>query len=85
MIDYIRKLLKSMSGLKIGDLDIGDKVLDHEFRVRFLFKLFEWLINNNPTTLPNRPSPEDLKQIREEIIGQLKKEYPTAGIEFKEK
>ena len=70
------------SGLTIGDIDLGDKVIDHEFRIKFLFKILEWIVNNNKL---RGPSPEEMKKMKEEIVKQLKTDYPKAGIEFKEK
>lgn len=70
-----------MSGIKIGDFDLGDKVLDHEYKIRLLTKLLEWIVNNN--TLKG-PTPEELKKIRDDIILEIKELYPKLDIKYTE-
>jgi hypothetical protein len=57
-----------MSGLQIGDIDIGDQVVDNEYRIKFLTKLVEWIINQNNL---KAPSPNDISAIRNAIVSEM--------------
>ena len=83
MIKSIKILLVflfPMSGIKLGDIDVGDQVVDNEFRIKFLTKLIEWLVNHN---MPQKPTPEQIQQMRTEALDELKTKYPNSGIGIK--
>lgn len=68
-------------GIKIGDIDIAQQTLDNEFRLAVLERLLERILNSNPNL--NKPTQDELSQIRREVVQQLQKKYPNSGIELK--
>lgn len=69
-------------GIKIGDIDIAQQTLDNEFRLGVLERLLENVMNTNRDL--NKPTQNQLNQIRNEVVEQLKEKYPNSGIEFKQ-
>ena len=68
-------------GIKIGDIDIAQQTLDNEFRLGVLERLLEKIVNSNPGL--TKPNQDELNQLRQEVVEQLKKKYPNSGIELK--
>jgi hypothetical protein len=67
-------------GIKIGDIDIAQQGLETEFRLSVLEHIIEQIINSNPTL--NKPTQEELSDIRKKVVELLKKKYPNSGIEL---
>ena len=66
--------------IKFGEID-ANQILDNEFRVSVLEKLLEWILNNNYSL--TKPTPEQLNELRGEVVENLKRKYPNSGIAFK--
>ena len=69
-------------GIKIGDIDIAQQTLDNEFRLGVLERLLENVMNTNRDL--NKPTQNQLNQIRNEVVEQLREKCPNSGIEFKQ-
>jgi len=67
--------------IKFGEID-ANQILDNEFRLSVLERLLEVILNNNPDL--NKPTPQDISNIRQQVVENLKKKYPKSGIEFKQ-
>lgn len=70
-----------MSGIKVGEIDIGDQVLDNQFRILILTSIVSWILANNNNI--NKPTEADVKKFREEAIKELQQKYPKSGIKLK--
>lgn len=64
-------------GVKFGEIDIS-QVLENEYKIGVLEKLLEYLLQNNSTLV--KPTPEQINQMRVEVVENLKKKYPNSGI-----
>nr|BDD44587.1 hypothetical protein 7 [bacterium] len=68
-------------GVKIGDINIAEQIIDLRFQILRLSKILEYIVNNNE--LNNKPSPDDIKAIEEECLEILNKNFPNMGIKRK--
>ena len=55
--------------IRFGEIP-ATQILDNEFRIRVLEKLFDNL--------------RDVEKIRRQVVGELQKKYPNSGIELTE-
>lgn len=69
-------------GLQIGEIDIMNQTLDNEFKILILERLIEFIINNNNSL--NKPTQQQIQNIRNEVLQQLQLKYPKSGIEIKD-
>ena len=67
-------------GIKFGEIDSG-QILENEFRISVLEKLLEVIINNNPSL--NKPTQQQIEQIKTSIVEVLKVKYPNSGLSLK--
>lgn len=65
-------------GIKIGDIDIGNQLLDNEFRTRVLELVVGFNARNN-----RYPNETELNQIRSDVVRILQDKYPNSGIELR--
>lgn len=68
-----------MSGIKVGDIDIGDQVVDNEYRIRLLFKILENIIRKNNLKGPLK---EEIEAMKRDIEKELQDKYPNSGIKI---
>ena len=68
-------------GINIGGINIVKQGLETEFRLGVLEHLLEKIVNSNPDM--NKPTQEELEDIRKKVAEQLKQKYPNSGIELK--
>ncbi len=80
MVQLIRKLLKSMSGLKVGEIDIGDQVLDNEYKIKLLFKLLQKIIEKNPTL--QNVTQQEFETIKKNVEKELQDKYPKSDVKI---
>jgi len=66
--------------IKIAGVDLFSQGLDNEFRIAVLERLVEQILKKHPNVL----GPNELEQIRKEIVVNLQKKYPEAGIQLVE-
>ncbi len=64
-------------GISVGGINLGLEIVNTEQRVGVLERLVEELMNNRPV------SPQKLEQIKDEVMRDLQKKFPNAGIEKK--
>ena len=67
-------------GIKFGEIDSG-QILENEFRISVLEKLLEVIVNNNPSL--NKPTQQQIEQIRASVVEVLKVKYPNSGLSLK--
>jgi hypothetical protein len=67
-------------GARFGDIDVN-QILENEFRLGVLEKLYDGLLANNAGSLI-LPSPENVKQIKSSVVEELKKKYPNSGLKL---
>lgn len=77
MFQYLQKLLKDMSGIKLGEIDIGDQVLDNEYRIKLLFKIIYKMAEKNPDIIVTKA---ELETMRKQVEKELQDKYPNSGI-----
>ncbi len=65
-------------GIKFGEIDAA-QIVENEFRIMVLEKVVDTIMANVPTASLRL----DVRQIRRDVIEQLKKKYPNSGLEFK--
>ena len=68
-------------GIKFGEID-SNQILLNEYKIGTLERILEWIINNN--NLINKPSKEDIEEIRKTMVEELREKYPKSGIKHKE-
>lgn len=71
-------------GIKIGEVDVVSQIIENEFRVSVLERLVELLLGRISTMGGSPISPQDLAQVRHEVVEHLKKKYPNSGIALRE-
>jgi hypothetical protein len=64
-------------GIKIGNIDITDSLLNTEFRVLVLESIVDRLLKVSP---PGVLSQRDLADIRDKAVESMQEKYPDAGI-----
>ena len=64
-------------GMRIGDIDIPDSIIDAEFRITVLEKVIDRLLRVAP---PGTLTEKDINIFRDEAIELLQKKYPASGI-----
>ena len=62
--------------IKFGEIS-ATQILDNEFRIRILEKLFEHLANSGVAL----PAP-DMKEIQRQVVAELQKKYPNLAARF---
>lgn len=67
--------------MQFGEIEV-EQILRNEFRIGYLEKIIEHIANNNPTL--NAPSQSEMKEIKKNVIADLKEKYPNSGIEYTE-
>lgn len=67
-------------GIKFGEID-ATQILQNEYRIMVLEQLLEEIARRNSHL--NMPTPDEVDQIRQQVVEQLKQKYPKSGIEFK--
>jgi len=68
-------------GIKFGEID-SNQILLNEYKIGTLERILEWIINNNNSI--NKPSKEDIEEIRKTMVEELREKYPKSGIKHKE-
>ena len=68
--------------IKIGDVDLFDSAVNTEFRVAILERVIDRLLRAAP---PGTLSPQDMEKIRAEVLAEMQKKYPSAGLGWKAK
>ncbi len=63
--------------IKIGDVDLFDTTINTEFRIAVLERVVDRLLR---TAAPGTILPADMEQIREEVLKEMQKKYPSAGL-----
>lgn len=84
MIKYLKQLLNlifPMSGIKFGDIDIGDQVVDNEYKIRILNKIVALILQKAAFTQPI--TQQELDKLVEEAAKEIKDKYPNSGIQIK--
>lgn len=66
-------------GIKFGEVDVT-QILDNEYRAKLALKLIEWSFNN----VAKRPTNEEINNIKQEVVRELKIKYPNSGIELQD-
>lgn len=66
--------------IKIAGVDLFSQGLDNEFRITVLEKVVDKILSKQPTIL----SKDEYNQIRKEVVANLQKKYPEAGIQLVE-
>ncbi|WP_396179647.1 hypothetical protein [Flavobacterium sp.] len=70
-------------GIKIGDIDIANQIIDNDFRIGVLEKILEKLLNSNKNLV--LPTQMEIEDFREKTATELKAKYPNSGIEYTKK
>ena len=58
------------------------QTLDNEFKICVLEKILEYIVYNNNSL--NTPTQQQIQNIRNEVLQQIKLKYPKSGIEIKQ-
>lgn len=70
-----------MSGLKVGEIDIGDQVLQNEYLTEFILALISLILDKNKNQLKS-PTAEEIVKIRDQVVQKLKARYPNSGLKL---
>ena len=65
--------------MKIGGIKIAEAIVNLEYQLSRTQKILDWIINNNNRI--NTPGKSEMDKIDDEVVKELKKKYPDAGIE----
>jgi hypothetical protein len=68
-------------GIKIGNLDIANEIVELHFQVLRTQLLLEEIIKKN--NIRNLPNQEEMKNIENRVIDILNKKFPDMGIQKK--
>jgi hypothetical protein len=85
MLDFLGKFLNSfyMSGLKIGDVDVVDQVLQNEYDVKLIYKILNFIFLKGQAGQPiTPPTPEELDEMRQDVVRELQQKYPNSGVQL---
>lgn len=63
--------------IKIGEVDLFDSAINTEFRVGVLERVVDKLLRAAPF---GAISPQDIDRIRDEVLAEMQKKYPNAGL-----
>lgn len=66
--------------IKISGIDIPNAIVNLEFQVGKLSKIVEWMLSHHLSAFSPRPDEKLIASIEEEVMNELKKKYPDAGI-----
>jgi len=67
-------------GIKFGEID-SSQILNNEFKIKVLERILEWILNKNNSLI--KPSQQDIIEIRENTVKDLRKKYPDSGINLR--
>jgi len=67
-------------GMKFGEIN-ANQILENEFRVGVLERLLEYILKHNLSL--KKPNKQDVQEIKEIVMRDLRKKYPNSGIELK--
>lgn len=67
-------------GVKFGEID-ANQILENEFRINVLEKIVSEIFMRNVGHL-NFPAPQEIEEIRREVVAQLQKKYPMSGVTY---
>ena len=67
-------------GMKFGEIDITNQIVDNEFRLGFLELVIQDIINRNDNII--KPTLEELESFRKMSIEKLQVKYPNSGIKY---
>ena len=70
-------------GVKIGDVDIANEIVDLRFRLFRVLLTLEKIIDLNSNL--NVPNQQDLDTIEERALNMTRKRYPNMGVYQKSK
>jgi len=68
-------------GVKIGNIDIANEIVELHFQVLRTQLLLEEIIRKN--SIKNLPSPEEMNVLENRVIDVLNKKFPDMGIKRK--
>lgn len=68
-------------GVKIGNIDIANEIVELHFQVLRTQLLLEEIIRKN--NIKNLPSPEEMNVLENRVIDVLNKKFPDMGIKRK--
>jgi hypothetical protein len=68
-------------GIKIGNLDISNEIIELHFQVLRTQLLLEEIMRRN--NLVNAPNQQEMEQIENRVIDILNKKFPDMGIKKK--
>lgn len=66
--------------VRLGEIELN-QILENEYRIRYLEELVKWLIASRP--MHERPTNEELQEMRQDALKKLQKKYPKSGIELR--
>lgn len=73
-----------MSGIKAGEIDIVDSVVDSEYKIRYLTKLVYLLLTRLKSSSVNNPITQaEIDKLLKEAENELIAKYPNSGIHRK--
>lgn len=70
-------------GIKVGDLDIANEIVELNFQLRRTQKFLDILINRASPLEPPLLTQEDIKIIDSEALDFVQKKFPSMGIQKK--
>ena len=68
-------------GIKIGDLDIANEIVDLRYQLVRTQLMLEKIVNSNTNIIT--PSPEDMKEINDKAFQDIQEKYKSLGIHKK--
>jgi hypothetical protein len=66
--------------IKFGEID-ANQILENEFRINVLERIISEVFLRNADRLA-LPNPEEVENIRREVVNQLRLKYPNSGITY---
>ena len=82
ILKHPRKLIHSKpkhTNMKIGGIDIAESIVNLEYQQMRTQKILEWIVKNNVKI--STPSQSQMDKIDRQVVEDLKRKYPDAGIE----
>lgn len=66
--------------MQVGDVNLLNSAIDAEFRIGVMEKLLETVVNKMSSY--DRPTQQQLNDIKKQVANELKSKYPNMGLQF---
>jgi len=71
-------------GIKIGDINLAEEIVDLRFQFLRLSKIFDYVIAHNRDKLTDLPNQDEMRRIEQECVEILNRRFPNMGVKRKD-